>query len=60
MVDEEMGGVAAEHRRKLDAIDRELADVRHRLERLYQMVETTDLDVSDVAPRITAQMPTSQ
>ncbi len=52
MVDEEMDGAAAEHRKKLEAIDRELADVRRRLERLYQMVETTNLDVAEIAPRI--------
>ncbi len=52
MIDEEMDGVAAEHRKKLEAIDRDLADVRRRLERLYQMVETTDLDLAEIAPRI--------
>ena len=29
-----------------------MADVRHRLDRLYQMVETTELDFADIAPRI--------
>ena len=52
LVDEEMDGVAHEHRQKLEAIESELAEVRRRLDRLYNLIETTELDMSDVTPRI--------
>ena len=52
LVDEEMDGVAGEQRQKLETIESELADARRRLDRLYNLVETTDLDMADVAPRI--------
>ena len=42
VVDEEMDGVASEQRKRLETIDSELADVRRRLDRLYNLVETTD------------------
>ena len=47
-----MDGVAREQRKRLQTIDSELTDVRRRLDRLYNLVETTDLDMSDVTPRI--------
>ena len=52
LVDEEMDGVAHEQRQKLETIESELAKVRRRLDRLYHLIETTDLDMSDVTPRI--------
>ena len=52
LVDEEMDGVAHEQRQRLETIESELADARRRLDRLYNLVETTDLDMADVAPRI--------
>ena len=52
VVDEEMDSVALEQRKRLQTIDSELTDVRRRLDRLYNLVETTDLDMSDVTPRI--------
>ena len=52
LVDEEMDGVAKEQRVKLDTVEAELADVRRRLERLYNLVETTDMDIDDFKPRI--------
>ena len=52
MVDEEMDGVAKEQRQRLETIESELADVRRRLDRLYNLVETTDLAVDDFKPRI--------
>ena len=52
VVDEEMDGVASEQRKRLQTIDSELTDVRRRLDRLYNLVETTDLDMADVTPRI--------
>ena len=52
VVGEEMDGVAREQRKRLETIDSELADVKRRLDRLYNLVETTDLDMADVTPRI--------
>ncbi len=52
LVDEEMDGVAHEQRQRLQTVESELAEVRRRLDRLYNLVETTDLDMADVTPRI--------
>ncbi len=52
LVDEEMDGVAREQREKLESIEGELADVRRWLDRLYRAIETTELDITDIAPRI--------
>ncbi len=52
LVSEEMDGVAHEQRQKLETIESELAEARRRLDRLYNLVETTDLDMADIAPRI--------
>ena len=52
MVDEEMDGVAKEQRQRLETIESELAEVRRRLDRLYNLVEPTDLAVDDFKPRI--------
>ena len=52
LVDEEMDGVAKEQRQRLETSDSELVDVKRRLDRLYNLVETTDLDIEDFKPRI--------
>ena len=52
LVDEQMDGVAGEQRQILASVESELADVRRRLERLYNLVETTDMDIDDFKPRI--------
>ena len=52
MVDEEMDGIAREQRHRLETAEAELAEVRRRLDRLYNLVETTDLDIEDFKPRI--------
>ena len=52
LVDEEMDGMAHEQRKKLEAIESELTEVQRWLDRLYRAIETTDLDISDIAPRI--------
>ena len=52
LVDEEMDGVAKEQRQKLETIETELAEVRRRLDRLYTLVETTDMEMEDILPRI--------
>ena len=52
VVDEEMDGVAREQRKNLRAIETELADVRRRLDTIYNLVETTAVDMADFTPRI--------
>ena len=52
VVESEMGGVTREQRNRLQTIDSELGDVRQRLGRLYNLVETTDMEVDDFKPRI--------
>ena len=52
IVNDEMDDIAHEHGRKLEAIQGELAEVRRKLDRLYRAIETTDLDISDIAPRV--------
>ena len=52
LVDEEMDGIAREQRQRLETAEAELEDVRKRLERLYNLAETTDLDIEDFKPRI--------
>ena len=47
-----MGGVTREQRNRLQTIDSELSDVRQRLGKLYNLVETTDMEVDDFKPRI--------
>ena len=52
LVGEEMDGVAREQGQKLETIESELADVRRRLDRLYHLMETSELDMTDVLPRV--------
>ena len=52
LVDEEMDGVAREQRQRLETVESELVDVKRRLERLYDLAETTDLSIDDFKPRI--------
>ena len=52
LLGEELDGVAREQRQRLETIEAELADVRRRLDRLYHLLETTELDISDVLPRV--------
>ena len=52
IVDEQMDGVASEQRKRLETIQSELANLRRRLDRLYDLVETTDMDINDFRPRI--------
>ena len=52
LVDEEIDGVAKEQRQKLETIEAELVDVKRRMGRLYDLAETTDLDIEDFKPRI--------
>ena len=50
VVDEQMDGVAGEQRKKLQTIEKELADVRRRLDTIYNLVETTEVDMADFTP----------
>ena len=52
MVDGALGVAAREQRKRLRSIETELTDVRHRLDKLYNTVETTDMDLNDFKPRI--------
>lgn len=52
LVNEEMDGAAREQREKAASIRREIDDARRRLGRLYAAIEDSDLEVSDLAPRI--------
>ena len=52
VVDEQMDGVASDQRKKLQTIEKELADVRRRLDTIYNLVETTEVEMADFTPRI--------
>ena len=52
LVDEEMDGIAREERQKLETIEVELEEVKRRLGRIWQFVETTDIETADAADRI--------
>lgn len=52
LVDEEMDVVGREQRRTPESISGELQEVERWLERLYRSMETTELDMNDIAPRI--------
>ena len=52
ILDEEMDGVAREQRGRLESIEAELEDVKRRLGRVWQALETTDLDMADASERI--------
>ena len=52
LVDEEMDGISHEQRQRLETVESELVDVKRRLERLYDLAETTDLNIDDFKPRI--------
>ena len=52
MVDEEMDGIAAEERAKLETIEAELLEVHQRMDRLWRLVETADLQTEEILPRL--------
>ena len=52
MVNEEMDGLATESKEHLQIIKTEINDVEHRLERLYDAIETGQIKLADLAPRI--------
>ena len=58
MLDEEMDGVAREQRQRLETIEQEVdggqrkSDVRRRLGRVWQVIESTDIEMADASDRI--------
>ncbi len=52
IVDEEMDGVASEQRDRLESIEGELEDVKNRLARIWNAIETTDIEMSQASDRI--------
>ena len=52
LLDEEMDGVAREQRERLETIEEELEDVKKRLGRIWQVIETTDIEMADASERI--------
>jgi len=52
LVNEEMDAASREYQRQLDVVIEEIADVNRRLDRLYDAVETGNLKLDDLAPRI--------
>ena len=52
LLDEEMDGVAAEQRQRLETIEEELEEVKRRLGRIWQVIETTDIQMADASERI--------
>ena len=52
LLDEEMDGAAREQRERLETIEQELEDVKKRLGRIWQLLETTDIEMADASERI--------
>ena len=52
LVAEEIDAMAGELSGRLDVIEAELSDVRKRLERLYEAIETSELTLEILSPRI--------
>ena len=52
IVDEEMDGEAREQRKKLKVIRKELDEVKRRLGRIWQLIETTNMEMADATDRI--------
>ncbi len=52
LVNEEIGAAASEHRQRLQTAVEEIADVKRRLEKLYDALETGKVSLDDLAPHI--------
>ncbi len=52
MVNEEMDSVIREQQERVEAADAELSDIRRRMDRLWELVEKTDLTMEEILPRI--------
>ena len=57
LVAEEIDATAGELAGRLEVIDAELGDVRKRLERLYDTLETSELTLEVVAPHPVSEAP---
>ena len=47
-----MDGIAREQRERLETVEQELEDVKRRLGRIWQVIETTDIEMADDSERI--------
>ena len=56
MLDEEMDGLAKSERNKFETIEDELREVRRKLDRVWHVIENTDLELDDATPRIREHM----
>ena len=52
VVDEEMDGVAAEQRQRLETVEAELGEVKRKLGRIWQFIENSDIEMTDASDRI--------
>ncbi len=52
LVNEELDTVITEQQERVEAADAELADIRRRMDRLWELVEKTDLTMEEILPRI--------
>ena len=52
LLDEEMDGVASEQRERLESIEEELEEVKRRLGRIWQVIETTDIEKAALGPAV--------
>ena len=52
VVDEEMDGVAAEQRKRLETVDAELEEVKRKLSRVWHFIENSDIEMADASDRI--------
>ena len=51
-VNEELDEVLQEQKERLEAMEEELLEVRRRIDRLWYAVETTELEINDIIPRL--------
>ncbi len=52
LLDEEMDGVARQQRKRLEALEKELEGVKRKLGRIWHVIETSDIEMTDAADRI--------
>ena len=52
LVNEELDSVIKGQRERVEAIEEELGEIRRRMDRLWVVVETSDLEINDILPRI--------
>ena len=52
LVDEEMDGIAAEQRKRLETVEAELEEVKRKLARVWHFIENSDIEMADASDRI--------